>query len=256
MTSTIPELVPVLSRGKHRSPRSGACFMEMASFLAGERWSDHPKCTHPLVASLARLVNDSTPDDDRQELVTMIPSVVGLGSNDPRWYPVIARRAAVAALPIVAEAHQRSLAVGLLVSEQVLAELEGRPTTPRSAIAIEALDSVPLARGWAEKFTHGHRVSFGGFRRRSAPTIVRISVLGIAEACVPDTPAIMRRLLADVVAECEALRLHWGERQDGEVGCGRTPPSRLEADEPAADRHRLPLRRDVPVGVSGVEVDP
>ena len=34
--------------------------MEMASYLAGERWSDHPKCTHPLVASVARMVNDNT----------------------------------------------------------------------------------------------------------------------------------------------------------------------------------------------------
>ena len=33
--------------GRHRNPRKGACFMEMASFLAGERWSDHPQCTHP-----------------------------------------------------------------------------------------------------------------------------------------------------------------------------------------------------------------
>jgi hypothetical protein len=26
---TAPELMPVLSRGKHRNPRRGACFMEM-----------------------------------------------------------------------------------------------------------------------------------------------------------------------------------------------------------------------------------
>jgi len=28
--------------------------MEFASYLAGERWSDHPACTHPLLAVLAR----------------------------------------------------------------------------------------------------------------------------------------------------------------------------------------------------------
>jgi hypothetical protein len=43
-----PDLLPILSPGKHRSPRTGACFMELASLLAGERWSDHPACTHPL----------------------------------------------------------------------------------------------------------------------------------------------------------------------------------------------------------------
>src|SRR5262249_23591033 len=56
----VPGFVPVLSRGKHRSPRKGACFMEFASYLAGERWSDHPPCTHPLLAALARHVTDCT----------------------------------------------------------------------------------------------------------------------------------------------------------------------------------------------------
>jgi hypothetical protein len=48
-----PALLPLLSRGKHRSPLKGACFMEFASMLAGERWSDHPACTHPLLAAVA-----------------------------------------------------------------------------------------------------------------------------------------------------------------------------------------------------------
>ena len=64
-SADLPELVPILSRGKHRSPRKGACFMEMASYLAGERWSDHPRCTHPLLASVGRLVNDLTSDASR-----------------------------------------------------------------------------------------------------------------------------------------------------------------------------------------------
>src|SRR6266576_2338551 len=62
----LPELVPILSRGKHRSPRKGACFMELASYLAGERWTDHPACTHPLLAELARQVNDHVSDETRQ----------------------------------------------------------------------------------------------------------------------------------------------------------------------------------------------
>src|SRR3954471_19995761 len=75
--SALPDGVPVLSRGRHRTPRRGACFMEFASFLAGERWSDHPACTHPLLGHLARLVNDATTDAGRQQLAPLIPSVVG-----------------------------------------------------------------------------------------------------------------------------------------------------------------------------------
>src|SRR3954462_848549 len=79
-----PDFVPMLSRGKHRHPRRGACFMEFASYLAGERWSDHPSCTHPLLARLARLVNDYTGDSRRQRLVELVPDVIGLTSDDVR----------------------------------------------------------------------------------------------------------------------------------------------------------------------------
>jgi hypothetical protein len=79
----VPELIPQLSPGKHRSPRNGACFMELASYLAGERWSDHPACTHPLVATLGRLVNGYTSDAGRGRLVGLVPSVIGLVSDDP-----------------------------------------------------------------------------------------------------------------------------------------------------------------------------
>ena len=72
----LPELVPVLSSGRHRNPRKGACFMEMASYLAGERWSDHPSCTHPLLASLARLVNDTLSDAERP----------GWSPSSPTWW--------------------------------------------------------------------------------------------------------------------------------------------------------------------------
>ncbi len=95
-----PEMLPILSRGKHRNMRKGACFMEMASVLAGERWSDHPKCTQPLLAELARYVNDCTSDDNRHELAVLIPSVVGLRSDDPRMDAWIALRCAITALPV------------------------------------------------------------------------------------------------------------------------------------------------------------
>ena len=85
VTNGVPDGLPVLSRGKHRSARKGACFMEMASVLANEPWSDHPRCTHPLLAHLARLVNDYTSDDNRSELAVMIPSVVGLRGGGLPW---------------------------------------------------------------------------------------------------------------------------------------------------------------------------
>src|SRR2546422_14002 len=122
-----PDVLPVLSRGKHRTPRKGACFMEFASFLAGERWSDHPACTHPLLATVARLVNDYTADAERQRLAVLIPSVIGLTSDDLHVDARIALRCALIALPVAAAERQNVMAVSVLTCNRVLAEVDGRP---------------------------------------------------------------------------------------------------------------------------------
>ena len=107
----LPALLPTLSRGKHRSPRKGACFMEFASLLAGERWSDHPACTHPLLAAVARHVNDHTSDAARPRLAELIPSVIGLTGEDLHIDARIALGSARLALPVAAAERQRVLAV-------------------------------------------------------------------------------------------------------------------------------------------------
>jgi hypothetical protein len=200
-----PEMLPLLSRGRHRNPRKGACFMEMASVLAGERWSDHPRCTHPLLGNLARLVNDCTSDDHRHELATLIPSVVGLTSDDPRMDARIALRCACAAMPVASEERQNALGVSILSANRVLAEIEGRPFGDLEPGSVAALESAPRSARWAEQFVRGARQSTKGFRRHAAPSTVRFAVRAIAEACVSDPDAILRHLLADVIEDCSAL---------------------------------------------------
>src|SRR4051812_32465675 len=145
MPSTAPDVLPLLARGKHRSPRKGACFMEMASYLAGERWSDHPGCTHPLLASVARLVNDRTSDLDRGRLVALIPSVIGLTTKDPRADVRIALRCATSALPIASGERQNALAVSVLAADRTLATLEGRPADRLSVASELAMEGAPSA---------------------------------------------------------------------------------------------------------------
>jgi hypothetical protein len=184
--SQAPDLMPVLSPGRHRNPRRGACFMEMASYLAGERWSDHPRCTHPLLAALARDVNDRVGDDARSRIVRLVPDVVGVQSDDPRSYAWIAREATIAALPVAPALRQPAIAVGLIRCQLVLDPAEGRPGTNLDAECRAALDSAPVARDWALDFVRMGVGSDRDFVRRAAPAIVRSSVAGIAEACVRD----------------------------------------------------------------------
>ena len=115
----VPDVVPQLSRGKHRNPRKGACFMELVSYLGGERWSDHPACTHSLLASVARLVNDHTSDEGRPQLAELIPAVIGLTGDDLHIDALISLRCASIALPVAAADRQRVLAVSVLVCERV-----------------------------------------------------------------------------------------------------------------------------------------
>jgi len=195
----------MLSRGKHRNSRKGACFMEMASVLAGERWSDQPRCTHPLLAELARHVNDCTSDDHRQQLAVLIPSVVGLTSDDPRVDARIALRCAQAALPVASQERQNVMAVSILTAECVLAGLDGRLVGNLEEGSRQALASAPHAAEWAHDFVRRAGISARGFRRHAAPNTVSGAVHAIAEACVPDPDAVLRRLLTDVIGDCTAL---------------------------------------------------
>ena len=179
--------------------------MEMASYLAGERWSDHPRCTHPLLASVARLVNDLTSDTNRWRLSALIPSVIGLTTQDPRADVRIALHCATSALPIASGERQNALAVSVLAADRMLATLEGRSTDRLSDASERAMDSAPVAALWARRFASGVDVSIAGFRRFGAPTTVRLAVLGIAEACVADPDQHMYELLVAVIDECAAV---------------------------------------------------
>jgi hypothetical protein len=200
-----PDLVPVLSRGKHRNPRKGACFMEFASYLAGERWSDHPSCTHPLLARLARLVNDYTSDAERQRLAGLVPSVVGLTGDDVRVDLRIALRAALCALPVVAEERQRSMAMTVMVADRLLGEIDGRPADHLEETSRQALATARHAARWAGDRLAGMPVSVRSFRRRGAPAAVLYAVDGIARSCTPDPDGLLRDMLTRVISDVSAL---------------------------------------------------
>jgi hypothetical protein len=204
-TVTAPESMPVLSRGKHRNPRRGACFMEMVSLLAGQRWSDHPGCTHPLLAEMARLVNDAVTDRARPQLVPLIPSVIGLTSDDLHMDVAIALRSAGVALPIAAEPRQRVLATAVLACERVLAGLDSRDPDLLSSLSRQALNQVPEAERWARSFSSRRPVSRGAFRAQTAPHILNIAVESIALACAPDVEQRLIDLLAATIADCRAM---------------------------------------------------
>lgn len=191
-------VMPILSAGRHRNPRQGACFMEYASYLAGERWSDHPACTHPVLAALARDVNDLSSYQARTALTPLIHRVVGLTTNDPRLMATLAMRSAAAALPIASLDRQRGLAVAML---NVLATHD----EPRlRELADHSFAQAPGTREWAQRFLSSTPTPHG-FGLHPALATVHTAAVGIALACVPDQDAQLRALLDDAIGDAEAF---------------------------------------------------
>lgn len=174
--------------------------MEFASYLAGERWSDHPACTHPLLATLARDVNDLTSDGARNDLAPLIHRVIGLTSDDPRVSATIAMRAAAAAYPVASLSRQRGLAAGML-------NLLSTVDLPHLHLMAErAFDDAPDCERWARRYlaqgSLGHR-----FDARAAAAMVHTAAAGIAQACISDADARLAALLAAAIDDTESLVL-------------------------------------------------
>jgi hypothetical protein len=201
-----PDVLPVLSRGKHRSLRRGACFMELASYLAGERWSDHPSCTHPLLAEVARNVNDRSSDEARPQLAVLIPEVIGLAGDDRRIEARIALHCVLTALPIAPFERQKALAVALMTSRRVLAALDDLPYALDLRVT-RALEAAPHATAWAERFAaRAGGESVTRFRRHAAHDIVRLAASSAEQAPPAERDEVLRRMLEGAIAACRSLQ--------------------------------------------------
>lgn len=66
-----------LGRGRHAVPGDEVCVMELASMLADEPFSDHPRSVCPVLGALLRAYNDHIDDERRQSLYPLAALVVG-----------------------------------------------------------------------------------------------------------------------------------------------------------------------------------
>ena len=181
--------------------------MELASYLAGERWSDHPACTQPLLAALARLVNDHTTDAGRNELAGLVPSVIGLTSDDLHVDVGIVLRAATTAPPSPPPTASASWPCrSWRPSACSVISTTGPPV--RSATRPPRTGPRARRRRVGDGLHPPDRPTPKGFQRHAAPNTVRHAVVGIAQACVHDPDTVLRELLAATVADVETWTRH------------------------------------------------
>ena len=128
-----------LSRGRHSSPEHGACVMELASMLAGEGFTDHPRSVSRPIASFLRGYNDLLDDRRRADLYRYAAQTVGTAS-----VPAV-EDARIARLLTWADEHwQRRSSRSLLERMRLRRALKERSSDPEPAgtFAVHAIGKV------------------------------------------------------------------------------------------------------------------
>ncbi|SOR84220.1 MULTISPECIES: hypothetical protein [Streptomyces] len=89
MTDFPPHGLPVPGRFAHLHPDDGACLMESAALLAGGGFTDSPAGTHPALAALVRVVNDSVGDATRHALWPLAAELADARPVDRAYAPLL-----------------------------------------------------------------------------------------------------------------------------------------------------------------------
>jgi hypothetical protein len=167
----------LLGRGPHTDPRHGCNVLELASVLAGERWSTSPQSVHPALATAAETVNDLLTDDRKRLLVPLAPWLPGTNSADPRIWPAVASACIRTAL---------AAALG--------------PDQPR------LLAELNRAREWLVRASSASGRRRGYRDRRWVTNVSRLALLRVASAPDPEAAdAALCQALVDCINECRRL---------------------------------------------------
>ena len=172
--------LPALAHGRHFWSRRHGCFMEVASVLAGERWSDHPGCAHPVLAAAARSVNDLTSGPELHRLAPLVPLVVGTADPDPGHATRLARFC-LEWVGDIDSRHRNALDCSALTAELLL---EVAPPA-----VIEARHTIQ-----ARKLNRRLSPTLDTYARRAAPEVAVLVSEVIAETS-SDSDAALRAFL-------------------------------------------------------------
>jgi hypothetical protein len=197
----IPDALPLLSPGRHRRRRHGVCLMEFTSIVAGEPFSDHPRCTDPALAAVARAVNDYSSEGARQRLAILAADLSVARRSDPGIGYRVARRCLLTALPHADDSRRRVLAVGLLGLDRAARDLS-RGWRPDFVDVDTELGLLPYdgELGAAAAFLAAQRVKPAEYARRGLPLAIEAAVATISERA-PDADDLLHGLLAQCLAD-------------------------------------------------------
>jgi hypothetical protein len=196
MTPTPQPTRTPIGAGAHLSPDEGFCLMEAVSVYAHQPWSDSPACTHPLVAHVARLVNDMSSETGRQPLLEYVPVLAHSHTDDPAAFPRIA-----AACTLFALQHRPTLALAWHHRVAMWRLAEGHahigPGHVAHSAAVAASQRL-VAIAWCRLYARG-----------PAFCAVEAAVSATQKLAPEHRDSVLRRLLEEAVAQ--AAGGGWGD---------------------------------------------
>jgi hypothetical protein len=179
--------------------------MEYTSTLAGERWTDSPRCTDPVLAAVARAVNDYTSERGRSRLAVLASDLTTANGAGPAAARAVARRCLLTALPYADHAadggRRRVIVVALLGLERASAgHTRGWSADLLGADVDLALLTCADEVEPAAELVGDLRVGVREHARRALPTAVECAVATIA-AGADDPDDVLHALLVDCLAD-------------------------------------------------------
>ncbi|MFN0092876.1 MAG: hypothetical protein ACKVWR_21790 [Acidimicrobiales bacterium] len=145
------------------------CAMEAVAYMAGEEWTDHPRCACPVIAAFIRKWNDDLEDRDRDRLlVPLLTRLIGsrsirevqtrrawmasdwlVGENAAAWLDLAGIDHGLRALPPLT-------ADTVAVAMPALTEARQRAAAARAAAGAAARDAAWDAAGYAAGAAAGY----------------------------------------------------------------------------------------------------
>lgn len=174
--------------------------MEYTSVLAGERFSDSPRCTDPVLAALARAVNDYTGDVARQRLAPLAADLTTANGADDDTCRAIVRHCLLTALPVATGDRRRVLVVALLGLDRAAAGHSHGWSGDMLTLDTElGLIGCPADLEAAQRYLEEWPVSVDDHTRRGMAVAVEVAVATIASEA-PDADDVLCELLGDALA--------------------------------------------------------
>ncbi|MFE2757740.1 hypothetical protein ACFXGA_37630 [Actinosynnema sp. NPDC059335] len=175
--------LPRLAAGRHVTPAHGCCLLELVSLLADEEWTDRPAAVHPVLAAVARCVNDLSTPTGRRALPALAVPLIGTArarrthalvehclraAGLPRarwmtWWPALAAHRATRAVAVAAGGRRDEALRRLLAECTALCRAE---ECPHGTSDEQATRGAGGGRGARRPRRHPHRGGAAGDQGR------------------------------------------------------------------------------------------